>query len=437
MDERAHADGLAVVAGFLRLGVDERLGGRGGEFRHRRKSVREGKQTRLHAGLLQALFDGRRIVGDVLLEEVFAIAGKVGKGLRADLHGRHERVETASERRRREPGGGKTLRKFRLERVVRLARDVFAVHPEQFLEVETRRRGLAAVEGEGLDELLAAHHLAVVSGRPAEEHEEVEERLRQVPLFLELADERRAVALRVGLALRVHDHRQVRVLRHGRAEGLEDLDVLEGVLDVVVAADDVRDALLDVVHDVGDVEDGRTVGTDDDEILRVFGLLLHVPLHEVVVLDAAFLRHAEEDDFAGLLLARGGVHGLLDGLVGGARREELLHGGEVVGGVVRLVDHLFVVVEAEPRHRVEHLVDRLLRGAHEIGVLDAQEELSADVAGVEPVEDGGADVADVDGTGWRRGETDSDVGHGKLRKGLRTARRRARPAPLGAAAAES
>jgi hypothetical protein len=77
-------------------------------------------------------------------------------------------------------------------------------------------------------------------------------------MFAELADEGRAVPLGIGFAFVVHDHGKVGVLRRFVAQRLEELDVLEGVLDVVVAADDVGDALGDVVHDVGEVEDGAT-----------------------------------------------------------------------------------------------------------------------------------------------------------------------------------
>ena len=63
--------------------------------------------------------------------------------------------------------------------------------------------------------------------------------------------------------------------------------------------------------------------------------------------------------------------------------------------VVRLVDFGLVVVETKPLHDVEKGADGLGRGALEVGVLHAEEELAADMAGVEPVEDCGADVADV------------------------------------------
>ena len=194
------------------------------------------------------------------------------------------------------------------------------------------------------------------------------------------------------------------VLRHGGAERLEDADVLEGVLDVVVAADDVGDALVDVVDDVGDVEDRRAVRTDDREILDVLRLLRHVALHDVVELDRALLGHLEHHDRAGLAVARG-----LLARVGVAGGDELVDDLEVALHVLGLVEDLFIVVEAQPLHAVEEHRDGLRRGPLEVGVLDAQQELSARVAGEKPVVDGGADVADMDLARRRRGETNANV----------------------------
>ena len=186
------------------------------------------------------------------------------------------------------------------------------------------------------------------------------------------------------------------VARDGGAQGLEELDVLEGVLHVVVAADDVGDALRDVVEHVGQVEDGRAVGTHDDEVLRVLGLLLHVALHEVVVLNDAFLGHAEDDALALAALVF---------LVGQAAAEEVLGHFQMVLALAGLVEDLAVPVQAQPLHAVEQGLDGLGRRAFQVRILHAQEELAAHVPGEEPIEDCRADVADVHLAGGRRRET--------------------------------
>ena len=67
-----------------------------------------------------------------------------------------------------------------------------------------------------------------------------------------------------------------------------------------------------------------------------------------------------------------------------------------------------VPVEAQPAHRVEQLVVRLLGVAGRVGVLDAEDQGSLVVPGERPVEQGSADQAHVGVTGGRRAETYAD-----------------------------
>src|SRR6185503_4581218 len=65
---------------------------------------------------------------------------------------------------------------------------------------------------------------------------------------------------------------------------------------------------------------------------------------------------------------------------------------------------LAVPVEAEPRQRVENLVDRLVGRAVAIGVLDPQQEGSPVVASEEPVEERRPGAPDVEVPGRARRE---------------------------------
>src|SRR5205814_10262335 len=82
---------------------------------------------------------------------------------------------------------------------------------------------------------------------PAEEREEVEERLRDVAVGAELLDRHVAMALRQLSAVVAEDVRQMAVLGERRAERLEDPDLLRRVRDVVLSAEDVRDAVQPVL----------------------------------------------------------------------------------------------------------------------------------------------------------------------------------------------
>src|SRR5690606_32290118 len=68
-----------------------------------------------------------------------------------------------------------------------------------------------------------------------------------------------------------------------------------------------------------------------------------------------------------------------------------------------------VPVDAQPAQTVEQLLVALLAVARRIGVLDAEHELAAGVPRVGPIEQGGADEADVGSAGRRRAEPHSDI----------------------------
>ena len=76
------------------------------------------------------------------------------------------------------------------------------------------------------------------------------------------------------------------------------------------------------------------------------------------------------------------------------------------GGVAG--ERAFVPVQAEPAQAVEDDVDGFLGVARGVGVLDAQDERAAGVAGVEPVEQGGARAADVQKTGGTGSKTNTN-----------------------------
>src|SRR6266702_7548995 len=77
---------------------------------------------------------------------------------------------------------------------------------------------------------------------------------------------------------------------------------------------------------------------------------------------------------------------------------------------------LLVAVEAQPGEAVEDHLRVLVGRASLVGVLDAQQELAALVAGVQPVEEGRAGASDVEVTRRGRGEADAN-GHGGTERG--------------------
>ena len=200
-------------------------------------------------------------------------------------------------------------------------------------------------------------------------------------------------------------------MRRLHAKRLEERDVLGGVAQVVLAADDVRDVHFQIVNDVDEMKHRLAVRALNDEV-RV--LLLAV---------GEFA-----DDFADDEVVNGdrlALHFEFDRafvFVGEAARQQRLDAALVIflplaleiraevalaraGGVAG--ERAFVPIEAEPAQAVEDDVHGLLRIARGVGVLDAEDERAAGVAGVKPVEQRGARAADVQVAGRRRGEADA------------------------------
>ena len=97
--------------------------------------------------------------------------------------------------------------------------------------------------------------------------------------------------------------------------------------------------------------------------------------------------------------------------IGVAALEQLVRDFGVARPELRLVIFVPVPIEAEPAHPVEDRVDRLVGRARLVGILDAQQELAAVVAGEQPVEQRRARAADVQEAG-RGGREAGD--HGRL-----------------------
>ena len=248
-----------------------------------------------------------------------------------------------------------------------------------------------------LDDFFDRQHFLAVGGRPAEQAEVVADGGREVAALLVFLDEGALIALgHLARTVGLQDERDVAVNGRLGAEGLEELEVLRGVGEVVLAADHVGDLHLDVVDDVDEVEDWLAVGAED---------------HEVAILDARDLsadhvvqHHRDGVDFLVILfqvIVVGGGACAFEAeppgavlFVSAALGGELLELGLIEFGTLRLevgtkfaADFgAFVPIHAEPAHRIEDHLQEGLRVALLVRVLDAEDELTARVAGVEPVE---------------------------------------------------
>ncbi len=275
--------------------------------------------------------------------------------------------------------------------------------------------------------------------RPAQAGQIIDERMRQIAGILVLHDVGRAGALGQLGALLVEDHRHVRELGHRCIQRFIDIDLARGVVDVVVAADDLGDAHVPVVHHHRKVVGGKPVRAEDHHVVELAVGDLDASLDQVVEHHRTADGILEADHAIGVvairqvllagsavvtrlfLLGHGGLaHGVefLAGFVGVIRlalREQLLGDFLIAGNALGLVDRAFVVTQPQPVHRFQDGVDRFLRAALAVGVLDAQHELAAAVACLQPAIQGGAGAADMQVTGGAGSETGA-AGHGALGK---------------------
>ena len=281
---------------------------------------------------------------------------------------------------------------------------------------------------------------------------------RLVALVAHFRNRQGAEPLGQGLTVGPDQQGHVGEGRDGTAQRLEDLDLGPGVGDVILAADDVGDAHVDVVdHGRQGVEE-QAILADQHRIRHRCGVDLGVAAGQVLPGDPLAVQPEAPVRTTALGLV-GGPVGFAQAQ-GGAiidRRQAAreLHlaaaiqfvGGFIAGvqtagrleprsGLLVAVEPLRLVValipdEAEPGQVVLDALFELGRGAGQVGVVDAQDEGAALPLGEHPVDQGGADIADVQFARRRRGEADLDGHEETLRREARRSRRRDRKSRRG------
>ena len=198
------------------------------------------------------------------------------------------------------------------------------------------------------------------------------------------------------------------VLRCLAAEGLDQLQMLRRIHQVVLAADHVGDLHFQVVDHVHKVEHVRAVRTLYHHVGRVRFIAIidrHFAANQVVhrhrlALEAETPRAAVFID-----AARG--HQLFKPRVVNRRALAL-----VVGAECAALFRTLVPVQSQPVHPVENRLPRLLRVPRLVGVLHPQHKYAAMFAGKQPVEQSRARASNVQIASGRRSKTSAN-GHGR------------------------
>ena len=140
----------------------------------------------------------------------------------------------------------------------------------QLLGVEARGAAVHAVEVEAGHELRNAEEFLPVGGRPPEQRKVVHHGLGREAVVEVVGHHGAAVALAHLGAVLVEDERDVGVAGRFDAEGAEERNVLGGVAQMILAADDVGHAHFEVVHHVDEVEHGLAVAPPEDPVGVLF-----------------------------------------------------------------------------------------------------------------------------------------------------------------------
>ena len=182
---------------------------------------------------------------------------------------------------------------------------------------------------------------------------------------------------------------------------------------MVFPAQDMGDFHFQIIHDINEVEHGLAVGPDNDEIrVRLFavGQFPGDIANDQVGNDDGLAVHLELDGalrFVGQSL----VFEFLDpGTINIAPLRLEIRAVIAFAGARRVADgRAFVPIQAEPAQSAQDDLCGLGGVSGGIGVFHAQDERSAGVAGVKPVEQRRPGAANVQKTGWTGCKANSNI----------------------------
>jgi hypothetical protein len=317
--------------------------------------------------------------------------------------------------------------------IVRFAQ-IMTVQIFELLDVEARGRAAHASDVEQLDRARDRDEF-LVSMAPAQAQQIVEHGFGQHPHVVAIGvHAQRAVALRKLGTIRAVNQRDMGVYRYVPIHRIHDGKLAEGVVEMIVAANDVGDAHVMVVNHHRQHIGGRAVGAQQDHVVQLCILDDDAALHRILDhgfaclwgLDAdhigrafgRFLRRAIAPAAiiahrllgCPLLFAqRGQFLGRGIAFIRMATVEQLLRDLRMARCAGELEHRFFVSAQPKPVQTVENRGDCFVRRAGAVGILDPQQEAAAMVAREQPVEERRARATDVQEASRRRREPRNDL----------------------------
>ena len=249
----------------------------------------------------------------------------------------------------------------------------------------------------------------VIAVAPAQAGQIVAQGLGQIALVGIVAHGLGTVALGQLGPVGTVDQRDMGEGRLGKVQGLIDQGLTGGIVQVVIAANDVGDAHVVVIDDDCQIVGRRSVGAQQHQIVQILVVEGHGALDQILD-DGVAIGGATEANHEGLVVhlrtrrpvAPGRAQGLSVGAgllalglglfarheaaIGPALGHQILYRLPVPVGSGELEHRFGIGVEAQPVEAMQDGRYRRLGRAFAVRVLNAQKEGSAAVTGIKPVE---------------------------------------------------
>src|SRR5271155_1381430 len=323
---------------------------------------------------------------------------------------------------------------------------ILRVVPLQLRAIEYRIRPAHARKRKPLDQFRSPHEFAVIARGPSQQRQKIPERLRQKSFVRIRSHARRPVPLRKPRAVRPQNQRHVRENRRRRPQRVIDQHLLRRIRQMIRAANNVRDAHINVVHHHAQLISRHAARAQQHKILDVCVLYLTRPKNRVLEFRHARARSLEPDRprrtfllfrrafrirkiaararhslqslrplvvpfaFVVLILRRGIIparvsRGLAVASVTRPARQYPLRRGPIHFPALRLKERPLVPLNPQPLQRHQYSIHQFGLVALHVGVFHAQQQCPALVFREKPVEQSSARSAHMQISGRRRRKT--------------------------------
>ena len=173
--------------------------------------------------------------------------------------------------------------------------NIFSVHPAQLRDIEHCRRFADVVIVKRLHKFRKSIDLSVLLGAPAQKSHEVHNSLRKESLLHQILVGGMTGTLAQLLVLLVGDQRAVYIHRNLPAESLINTVILRRGGKVFVSSYHMGDPHQMVVHNVGEVIGGVSVGFDQDQILHLLIIDRDITVDHIMESGCSLCGHIETD----------------------------------------------------------------------------------------------------------------------------------------------